>query len=130
MPGILPKKRSTEQFRQEVFHLHQGGLTGTHLARTHAISGSTVERWYQDFVASRIKELDTRHCPLVMGIDEHFFNRRDLQVVVMDLSETYRSIIQKHFPNALIVADRFHVVRLLNQHFLKVESRFKRSAGP
>lgn len=22
VPGILPKKRSTEQFRQEVFHLH------------------------------------------------------------------------------------------------------------
>ena len=38
----------------------------------------------------------------------------------MDLSETYRSIVQKYFPNALIVADRFHVVRLLNHHFLKV----------
>ena len=158
VPGILLKKRSTEQFRLEVFHLHQGGLTGTHLSRTHAISGSTVERWYQDFVAYRVKELDSRLCPLVMGIDEHFFSRKDgfattlvdlknhkvfdvvlgrselslrtylkrlkgrerVQIVVMDLSETYRSIIRKYFPNALIVADRFHVVRLLNQHFLKV----------
>jgi len=41
-------------------------------------------------------------------------------VVVMDLSETYRSIIKKYFPKAMIVADRFHVVRLLNHHFLKV----------
>ena len=33
----------------------------------------------------------------------------------MDLSSTYRSIVRKHFPNAKIVADRFHVIRLI-QH--------------
>jgi transposase len=38
----------------------------------------------------------------------------------MDLSETYRSIVKKYFPNAKIVADRFHVVRLLNHHFMKL----------
>ena len=37
----------------------------------------------------------------------------------MDLSETYRRIARKYFPNAIIVADRFHVVRLINHHFLK-----------
>ncbi len=41
------------------------------------------------------------------------------KVVVMDLSETYRSIIRRHFPKAKIVADRFHVIRLVNHHFLK-----------
>ena len=46
--------------------------------------------------------------------------RDRVQVVVMDLSETYRSIAQKYFPKATIVADRFHVVRLINHHFLKV----------
>jgi transposase len=46
--------------------------------------------------------------------------RDRVQVVVMDLSETYRQIAKKYFPNALIVADRFHVIRLVNQHFLKV----------
>ncbi|MEX1666630.1 ISL3 family transposase [Zhongshania arctica] len=46
--------------------------------------------------------------------------RDKVQVVVMDLSETYRSIARRYFPNAIIVADRFHVVRLINQHFLKV----------
>ena len=43
-----------------------------------------------------------------------------VKIVVMDLSETYRSIARRHFPNAKIVADRFHVVRLINQHFLKL----------
>jgi transposase len=158
MPGILPMKRSTEQFRQDVFHRHQAGVPQTTLSKTHSISGSTVERWYQNFVAYRVKELEGRQCPLVLGIDEHFFSRKEgyattlvdlknhkvfdvvlgrseeslkaylkgllgrerVQVVVMDLSETYRSIVAKYFPNALIVADRFHVVRLLNHHFLKV----------
>lgn len=44
----------------------------------------------------------------------------NVRVVVMDLSETYRSIARRYFPEATIVADRFHVVRLINQHFLKV----------
>lgn len=47
-------------------------------------------------------------------------DRHKCQVMVMDLSETYRSMARKYFPNATIVADRFHVVRLINHHFLKV----------
>ena len=43
-----------------------------------------------------------------------------MKFVVMDLSETYRSIVRKYFPNARIVADRFHVIRLVNHHFLNV----------
>ena len=42
----------------------------------------------------------------------------NVQFIVMDLSETYRSIARQYFPRARIVADRFHVVRLVNQHFL------------
>ncbi len=38
----------------------------------------------------------------------------------MDLSETYRSIVQRFFPNALIISDRFHVIRTVFQHFQKV----------
>jgi transposase len=29
----------------------------------------------------------------------------------------YRALLEKHFPNAKIVADRFHVIRLINHHF-------------
>jgi len=44
--------------------------------------------------------------------------KENVQIAVMDLSETYRSIIRKFLPKALIVADRFHVIRVVNQHFL------------
>jgi transposase len=43
-----------------------------------------------------------------------------VRVVCIDLSSSYRSLIRKHFPNALIVADRFHVIRLVMYHLLKL----------
>ena len=65
-------------------------------------------------------------CDVVPGRSEaalqDYFQRlqgKDMvQVVCMDLSSTYRALVRQHFPNALIVADRFHVIRLVNQHFL------------
>jgi len=141
----------------EVYEKHHGGISQSLLSKTHEISHATVERWYQDFIKKRVNELRSRHCPKILGIDEHFFTRKkgyattfcDLKnhkvfdvrlgrseaslnpylerlseryrtkAVVMDLSETYRSIAKKHFPNAMIVADRFHVIRLVNFSFLK-----------
>ena len=44
--------------------------------------------------------------------------KEQVRIVCMDLAVVYRSIVKKHFPNAVIVADRFHVIRLINQHFL------------
>jgi transposase len=49
--------------------------------------------------------------------------REQVQRVVMDLSETYRKIVAHYFPNAKIVADRFHVIRLVNHHFLQLWSQ-------
>ncbi len=46
-------------------------------------------------------------------------DRKNCKVIVMDLSETYRKIARDYFPTAMVVADRFHVVRLVNHHFLK-----------
>lgn len=157
VPGVLPRRQATETFRLEVYEKHHGGVSQRLLSKTHRIGEATIERWYRDFVEYRVKELSNRPSPRVLGIDEHFFTRKqgyattlvDLsnhkvhdvvlgrteaalnaplrrlrdryrtRAVVMDLSETYRSIAKKHFPEALIIADRFHVIRLVNHHFLK-----------
>lgn len=50
-------------------------------------------------------------------------DRNNCKVIVMDLSETYRKIARDYFPRAMVVADRFHVVRLINHHFLKTWSQ-------
>lgn len=158
LPGILPRRRSTENFRLEAFEAHHGGHSRKLIAKTMRIGSATVERWYQDFIEYRLKELSGRSVPRILGIDEHFFSRKNgfattlvdlrhrkvfdvvlgrsqkslhrylsklpgrdkVQVIVMDMAETYRSIAKKYFPNALIVSDRFHVVRLVQHHFLKL----------
>lgn len=53
--------------------------------------------------------------PLLMAIP----GRDRVQMVCMDLSNHYRSIVRHLFPNARIVADRFHVIRLINDAFIK-----------
>ena len=40
--------------------------------------------------------------------------RKNVKNVTMDLSTTYRSFARDFFPNAKIIADKFHVIRLLN----------------
>ena len=49
---------------------------------------------------------------------ERLPGKDQVQVVCMDLASGYRVMVRKHFPNARIVADRFHVIRLINHHFL------------
>ena len=46
--------------------------------------------------------------------------REKVRVVCIDLSSSYRSMIRRWFPNAAIVADRFHVVRLAGMHLMRV----------
>ena len=46
--------------------------------------------------------------------------RERVKVVCMDLSSSYRSLVRRFFPNARIVADRFHVVRVIQHHFMRL----------
>lgn len=46
--------------------------------------------------------------------------REHVKVVCIDLSSTYRSLIRRYFPKARIVADRFHVVRVIQHHFMQL----------
>ena len=39
--------------------------------------------------------------------------RLNVKVVAIDLSSSYRAFVKKMFPNAIIVSDKFHVLRLL-----------------
>jgi transposase len=64
-----------------------------------------------DVVAGRSESSLEHYLKALKGKDK-------VRVVCMDLSSTYRAIVRRHFPNARIVADRFHVVRLVSHHFL------------
>jgi transposase len=40
--------------------------------------------------------------------------RENVRIVTIDMSDPYRSLVRGFFPNAVIVADKFHVLRLLS----------------
>lgn len=42
-----------------------------------------------------------------------------VRVVCMDMHAPYRKMVKRWFPNARIVTDRFHVIKLINHHFAK-----------
>jgi transposase len=43
--------------------------------------------------------------------------RHKVSVICIDMSNPYRALIRRYFRNAIIVSDRFHVVRLVMHHF-------------
>jgi len=51
---------------------------------------------------------------------ERLQGREKVRVVCIDLSSPYRRLIASHFPNAKIVADRFHVIPLIIHHFMEL----------
>ena len=56
----------------------------------------------------------------------HIAHRENVHFVTMDLCTTYRNFVKGFFPNARIVADKFHVLRLLNP---AINSRRKQITG-
>lgn len=155
-PGILPWQRSSEAFQRLIYAWHLDGVNRSRLGRREGIGAATVERYFQRGLRRQFGHWHPPRCPPVLGIDEHFFTRRqgyattlcdlhrrkvydvvlgrselaleayfqrlegkaEVRVVCMDLASAYRALVRKHFPNARIVADRFHVIRLINHHFL------------
>jgi transposase len=44
----------------------------------------------------------------------HIEGRENVRLVALDISDAYKSFARRVFPNARLVADKFHVLRLLN----------------
>jgi transposase len=53
---------------------------------------------------------------------------RAIRVVSMDMWRPYRSFVERYFPRADIVADRFHVMKQLNDQLSKARRQIQRQA--
>lgn len=69
---------------------------------------------FVDYNNKKMRECVLGRTPneLLSGI-VHIPSRERVKNVVMDMSSTYRSFVKGYFPNAKIIADKFHVLRLL-----------------
>ncbi len=126
-----------------VYQQHLDGINRSCLGRRKGIGAATVQRYFLRHLQRRARQDHAPLCPKILGIAEHFFTRKkgyattfcdlkaalesyflslegkqEVRVVCIDLAAVYRSIVRRHFPRAVIVADRFHVIRLINHHFL------------
>ena len=149
--GIAKYQRATERLHYQVFHRHTQGVSQQDISKDFKMGKATIERWYHQRYVLANKEIQNQACPQVLGIDEHFFSKKQgyattlcnlrkhkifdivkgksandlrsylaelpgkerVKVVCMDLSSSYRQLVQRYFPQAKIVADRFHVIRLM-----------------
>ncbi len=70
---------------------------------------------FVDYTNRRVKEVveGKSHAELEKGV-HHIKGRERVQNVVIDLADPYKYFVKNYFPNAKIVADKFHVLRLLN----------------
>lgn len=170
-PGIGKYQRATQRLHHVIFQRHTEGVSQKSLSRDFKLGKATIERWYhQEYVLAH-KEVANQHCPTVLGIDEHFFSKKQgyattfcnlrkhkifdivkgrsagdlknyleqlpgrerVKVICIDLSSTYRHLIQQYFPNAKIVADRFHVIRLMlhqcMQTYQEIDPKMKNQRG-
>jgi transposase len=80
------------------------------------------EKHYAEFATIFVDHKGKRVFEVVKGRDvfevkrqiDHIPGRDNVKLATIDLSSTYRRLIRETFPNAAIVADKFHVVRLLH----------------
>lgn len=162
--GIWPRRRTTSFFRQTVASDCEYYTNLSQVREQHSCSSGFIYKVHYDSLKTKLRERMNSPWPKVLGIDEHFFTRRNgfaefatvfcdlkkrrlfemikgkdtksvlalvdeypgresVEIVVIDLSNGYRSIVQKMFPNAKIIADKFHVLRLLTPALMKLRKQ-------
>lgn len=58
------------------------------------------------------------HDELYSGL-HHIPGRENVKNAIVDLCDPFKNFVQSHFPNAKIIADKFHVLRLLTPALMK-----------
>lgn len=73
-----------------------------------------------DYDNRRVRELvlGKNHAAL-SGALANISGRENVRNVIVDLADPFKNFARNFFPNARIIADKFHVLRLLSPHLLK-----------
>jgi transposase len=165
VPGVMPRKRTTQRLQRAVTNACQKYSSLKDVRRDFRCSNSYIYRAFYSQLKIETKRKINYPWPKTIGIDEHFFTRKQgyrefmtifvdyrnkrprelvlgrtshvLQAaighiegrenvanVVMDLSRPYKTFVKDFFPKAQIIADKFHVLRLLNGAINRVRKQY------
>jgi len=160
--GFKSNQRSTGRFEKFIAEMCERFSNISEVQKRYHCSSSFAYKVFYKYQAIKLKEKINYGWPSVIGIDEHFFTRRNgyveyatvitdmnkkrlyemvqgkdtktflqelqhlegrenVKLVAMDMSSTYKKFVQDFFPNAMIVADKFHVLRLLTPTIMKMQ---------
>lgn len=160
--GFKKNQRSTGRFEKFIAEMCENFSNISDVQKRFQCSSSFAYKVFYKYQAIKLKEKINYRWPSVLGIDEHFFTRRNgyteyatvltdmnkkrlyemvegkdtkslieqlkhldgrenVKLVAMDMSSTYKKFVRDFFPNAMIVADKFHVLRLLTPTIMKMQ---------
>lgn len=77
-----------------------------------------------------IDMLPNRNRSTVIEFFKSFKNPENVKVVTSDMWETYKIATYEAFPNAVVIVDRFHVIKLLTKCFEDYRKSFKSKLSP
>lgn len=160
--GFKLNQRSTGRFEKFIAEMCEKFSNISEVQKRYHCSSSFAYKVFYKYQDIKLKEKINYGWPTVIGIDEHFFSRRNgyveyatvvtdmnkkrlyemvegkntktlieqlshlpgrenVKLVAMDMSSTYKKLVKDFFPNAMIVADKFHVLRLLTPTIMKIQ---------
>lgn len=163
-PGVWPRRRTTQRFRKALAKDCENMTDLSRVRSEHRVSTGLIYQVFYEQLGIKLRERNNQPWPKVIGIDEHFFRRKNrktefvtvianmtkrrlfevahgkdtkslfeqlkdipgrenVEVVVMDMSDTYRALVKILFPNAKIIADKFHVLRLMSPALIKLRAQ-------
>lgn len=73
-----------------------------------------------DYPNKRVFELaQGKQCADLLGQLSHIEGRENVKNVIVDLCDPFKNFARSHFPNAKIIADKFHVLRLITPALIR-----------
>lgn len=162
IPGVIPKRRTTQRFRAEVMQACSKYSDLKSVCRDFKVSADFVYSSYYEQLKLRRSMVEDAPWPSAIGIDEHSYSKNKasgytqfVSVIVnqnkgkifdvvigktqaemeqslkhiqgrenvlwatIDMCDPYKNFIRNFFPNSKIIADKFHVLRLLTPALFK-----------
>lgn len=99
------------------------GLDEIHLIRPRAVITNVQERTLVDILVNRNKDTIMRYLC-------HMPNRDRIAVVTMDMWRPYKEAVHGVLPQATIVVDKFHVVKMANAAVDQVRKQLRTALSP
>jgi len=120
LPGVRKGYRTTERYRRRVLWACEHFVDLKSVRETYRCSSGLVLE-QRRLVTMVVDHENKRLMELVEGKSgagltvalQHIPGRENVRWVTLDMSDSYRSFARSFFPNAQLVADKFHVLRLL-----------------